>query len=143
MSRTQRLKPVQELAARDEREAAAQLGERVDQVAQARRRLDDLLAWERDYAARMREGAVNLAELQSYRLFMQRLGEAIEQQRRQVVEAESAAAQARDDWQSRHARHAALSKFVERCLEDEREAAERREQRQQDEFSMARAYAKR
>jgi flagellar protein FliJ len=142
MNRIKRLKPVQDLAAQDERKAAAQLGENVGRVEEAQQRLGELLAWERDYAARMQQGAVNLSELQSYRLFMGKLGEAIEQQRAAVAEAERGVSQARTHWQSKYARHAALSKVVEQCRKDEVAAAERREQRQLDEFNLIRTQPK-
>lgn len=138
MNRVKRLKPVQDLAAQDERKAAAHLGEYVSRVEQAQQRLGELIAWERDYAARMQQGAVNLSELQSYRLFMAQLGEAIEQQRAVVAEAEQDVSQAREHWQTKYARHAALSKVLEQCLRDERKAAERREQRELDEFNLTR-----
>lgn len=138
MTRVKRLRPVQDLAAQDERRAAARLGERLGQVEEARRRLDELLTWERDYATRMREGAVSLSELQSFRLFMGQLGEAIEQQRLLVAEAEDGALEAREHWQSRYTRCAALNKVVEHYLREERRAADRREQGQLDEFNTQR-----
>lgn len=142
MNRVKRLKPVQGLAAQDERKAAAHLGEHLGRVEEAQQRLGELLAWERDYVARMQQGAVNLSELQSYRLFMGKLGEAIEQQRAVVAEAERGVSEAREHWQTKYARHAALSKVLEQCLRDERKAADRREQHQLDEFNLTRMPSK-
>ena len=142
MNRVKRLKPVQDLAAQDERKAAAHLGDHLGRAEEAQRRLGELLVWERDYAARMQQGAVNLSELQSYRLFMGQLGAAIEQQRSMVAEAERCVSQAREYWQTKYARHAALSKVVDQYLRDEHKAAERREQHQLDEFNLTRAPSK-
>lgn len=142
MKRVQRLKPVQDLAARREREAAASLGEQITRVAEVQRRLDELLIWEQDYIQRM-GSAVSAGELQSYRLFMARLGEAIDQQRALMVDVRRSEARARDHWQARYARYAALSKLIERYRREERDESERREQRQLDEFNVSRAYVKR
>lgn len=132
------MQPVQDLASREERQAAAHLGECLGQVRAARQQLDELIGWERDYAARMRQGAVSLSELQSYRLFMCQLGEAIGQQRAALAEAERGMTRAREQWEARYARHAALSQVIERCRADQRKADERREQRQLDEFNARR-----
>lgn len=135
INRVKRLKPVQELASQDERQAAVRLGERIARVDEAQRRLDELLTWEQDYTARMREGVVSLSELHSFRLFMSQLGEAIAQQRAVLADAEQGALEARDHWQSKYTRCAALDKIVQQYLRDERQAAERREQSQLDEFN--------
>jgi flagellar biosynthesis chaperone FliJ len=50
--------------------------------------------------------------------------------------------QAREHWQTKYARHAALSKVVDQCLQDERKVVERREQHQLDEFNLTRLPSK-
>lgn len=142
MDRIKRLKPAQDLAARNERRAAVHLGEHVERVNEAQQRLAELLAWERDYAERVQHGVVNLGELHSYRLFMRQLGVAVEEQRRVVAEAESGVSQAREHWQAQYARHAALCKVVEQYRRNERKVEERREQHQLDEFNLTRKPSK-
>lgn len=135
MNRAKRLKPVQRMAARDEEHAIVQLGERVDHLDKSNRRLEELQLWRQEYTARMKRDSIKLNDLQGYRLFMHQLGDAIEQQQAVVVRAREQEVAARKHWQSKYARRAALDRIIERFLKEEREAFERREQMQLDEFN--------
>ncbi|MEJ2059035.1 MAG: flagellar export protein FliJ [Acidihalobacter sp.] len=135
MTRAKRLEPVKEIAAREERAAARQLNELQRRVNEARERLVELQAWDGEYAEDRAQGSFNLAELQGLREFMLRLGDAIEQQRMVVLEAEAALALGREAWLATHTRHTALTQVIEQYRRDAERQEQRREQQQSDEFA--------
>ncbi len=138
MKRSRRLQPASDQAQREENTAAQNLGRRLEQLQYARRKLDELLAWEQEYAAQLQKGVANLGQLQSYRQFMQELTRAIEAQRLIVAEAEEGAKQARSAWQGRYARKMVVNRLVEKYQLSERKDEERREQKEMEESCLIR-----
>lgn len=133
--RSERLKPAQQQAARREREAAVRLVELGRAVELAKSRLGELQQWEREYAERLHSGTMTRDDLMDYRLFLQRLADAGEAQRRVLVEAERAFDSGREAWLGLHARHEAICQVVVRYEEESTREAARREQHATDEFA--------
>ncbi len=113
---------------------------RSDDLAQrARRQGEQLDHYRREYLQRWnarfsRGGAIEIVHC--YQSFMQRLEEALVQQRLQIDAADRAVAAVRKALLQAELRAASIRKLIERRLADARHAHERRDQRQTDETAQ-------
>jgi flagellar protein FliJ len=133
-----------EQAARDE--AALKLRQAEDHHAQARAQADSLAQYRAEYIARWNnefKGAKGIQLLQCYQSFMQRLDEAITQQREIVRRTETAVAQRRDELVAAETRMAAVGKLIGRRVEEHRLKVQRRDQRSTDEAAQRTRSARR
>ncbi len=138
MSPTKRLKPVQQVAATKELNAARTMGQARVHLAQEEAKLAQLKQYHQEYLERFQRVAaqgMGVAQLQEYRAFLAKLDAAIQQQQK-VVDASLANHSTRkDDWKQKHTRTQALGKVVERYQQEERKAADRVEQKINDEHN--------
>ncbi|WP_263139267.1 flagellar export protein FliJ [Pseudomonas alcaligenes] len=137
--RVTRLAPVVDMAQRAEREAARQLGHCQGLVGQAENKLNDLERYRADYQQQwMEEGrrGVSGQWLMNYQRFLSQLETAIGQQRQSLRWHQDNLAKAREVWQQRYARLEGLRKLVQRYLDEARLAADKREQKQLDDFAQ-------
>lgn len=127
--------------------------ERDDAVAAARRveaalnaalgQADQLVAYRLDYEARYREKFSRQAaidQFQTYQGFMGRLSLAVDQQQGVVAQAERRVEAARGVVREQELRVASVRKLIERRLAELRLAADRRDQKQTDEFASRAAW---
>lgn len=140
----ERLRPVIEMAERDEREAAKKLGAAQGQLAQAAGKLKDLEQYRDDYHSRWREqgthgGITGGQWFINYQHFMSHLETAITQQERSVGWYQENLEKLRVYWQQRYARLEGLRKLVERHEQEAKRLIEKREQKQMDEFAQRRS----
>ena len=116
--RLKRLEPVQRLRQFHERDAARRLGEDQQALAAQQTRLSELLQYREDYLQRYRQvlasGRLAGQPLQEYRVFLERLDQAIAQQRQNIERNERACAHSRDQWLSTRTDVRAIDKVVER-----------------------------
>ncbi len=127
------------MAQRAEREAARQLGHCQGLVGQAENKLNDLERYRADYQQQwMEEGrrGVSGQWLMNYQRFLSQLETAIGQQRQSLRWHQDNLAKAREVWQQRYARLEGLRKLVQRYLDEARLAADKREQKQLDDFAQ-------
>ncbi|AYC32529.1 flagella biosynthesis chaperone FliJ [Pseudomonas cavernae] len=139
LSRAKRLQPVIEMAERDEREAARQLGHQQGLVKQAEAKLGELERYRGDYQQQwLSEGqrGVSGQWLMNYQRFLSQLETAIGQQRQSTNWHRDNLNKARELWQQRYARLEGLRKLVQRYQDEARLAADKREQRLLDELSQ-------
>lgn len=130
------MRPVVQVAASREQEAAKLLGEAQREVALREARLNELLAYQTEYAARFETsggGGLDMARLQDYRIFLVRLNEAIALQRRLVDAARMECEARRAMWLGTRQQAQAIDKAVDRFRRDEAHAQGRREQAEADE----------
>lgn len=133
MTRSKRMQPVVNVTAKREREAAQRFGECQQRVQAAEQRLAELIHYREEYTQQFANGgSLNAARLQDYRLFLDRLNQAVEQQRGLLVRAREESAAQRQRWLDLHTRAQALDKVVERYRGEERSDQERREQKETD-----------
>ncbi|RMG30704.1 MAG: flagellar export protein FliJ [Gammaproteobacteria bacterium] len=138
MKRSRRFLPVVEQARRREQEAARRLGEAQARWRQAEAQLRQLAAYRDEYAKRLETcGTVAAARLRDYLCFLERLNQAIDQQRALLERLEGEVEARRETWQGLHARRRALDRVREGYLREERREAERRDQRRLDELALA------
>jgi flagellar FliJ protein len=138
MTRSKRMQPVATVAHNRQQNAARIMGERQRSLDDQQQRLQELNNYRDEYARRFEGGAESMAgiNMRDYRLFLSRLNEAIEEQARRVEQARAALEQSRGQWTTTRVHSDAVNKVVERMQADERRAEDRREQKENDEFSQ-------
>jgi flagellar FliJ protein len=98
-------------------------------------KLLQLQAYHEDYLRRFEASArkgLSSAQLQEYRAFLEKLDQAITQQIRVVAARKLDHSSKKDDWRESHTRSQALDKVVRRYRQQERQSAERQEQKESD-----------
>lgn len=127
------MRPLVEIARNRELEAGRRLGVVQRRLEEAQAQLDELKRYRDEYAARLRGGAsLTARELGEFRVFLQKLELAIEQQGKRVEEEALRLRQSRQTWLQRHQRTSALDKVLENYRDEERKEMQRREQRESD-----------
>jgi flagellar FliJ protein len=138
-SRASRLAPVVDMAEREERDAARNLGQCQTQVNQAEGKLKDLHRYLGDYQQQwITEGknGVSGQWMMNYQRFLSQLETAIKQQNQSVEWHRNSLHQAREVWQQKYARLEGLRKLVQKYMDEARVAADKREQKLLDELSQ-------
>lgn len=138
MDRSKRIKPVAKFAQQQERNAASELGKCRTSLNEHEKKLCELLEYRDEYARRFDEsnkGSVDARVMQDYRVFLQRLNEAIEMQRTLVNQGKEACDKQTENWLGRRSRANALDKVVQRYQQASQQKKLKQEQREQDEYS--------
>lgn len=105
---------------------------------------DQLLAYRGEYEARFRDQFSRKSSidiLQCYQGFSARLGQAIDQQQQIASHAAVRLEQSREGLRDQEMRVASVRKLLERRLHELRQVAERRDQKQTDEFASRAAWS--
>lgn len=139
MKRSERLDVVQQVAARTEQERAQRVAEAERHLAEMQQKLTALEKYRSEYEIgfKARAGAgVDVIGMRDYQTFMARLGEALTQQREQVVLARNALEAQRSQWREAAQRTHVVETLVERWQGEEARAANRRDQLECDELSQ-------
>ncbi len=126
---------------RDESLAAMQRSNEAHLAAQAQ--ADQLVAYRVEYESRFREQfsrKSSIEILQCYQGFSARLGQAIDQQGQVAAHAALRLEQARESLRDQEMRVASVRKLLERRLQELRLVADRRDQKQTDEFASRAAW---
>lgn len=136
MSPSKRLEPVAKVAQGREQDALHSLAECQRVLDERRARLAQLIAYRDEYARGFQAaGATGLsaARLHEYHVFLDRLGQAVEQQQVLVRASERECLASQQRWLELRSRARAIDEVVSRYREREQSEAERREQRESDE----------
>ena len=142
MKDTFRLKVVQDLAQRHSDTAAIQLGALNAEATKAEAKLNMLLTYREDYRARFRSSMhadVNSAGWKNFQQFLEKLDEAIEQQRAAVIVCQQAVHRGQREWQSRQKQVMAYDTLEQRHDNVQAQRLRRLDQRLMDDFA-ARGY---
>ncbi|MCG5499526.1 flagellar export protein FliJ [Ectothiorhodospira lacustris] len=135
MNRSKRMEPVVQVADNRQQLAAQRLGQSQQALEDRMARLEELSSYRDEYAQRFesQSGAgMTGVSVRDYRLFLHRLNEAIEQQARMVAAARHELEMSRGRWVEASGKTKALNRVVEQFQQEERRAADRREQAEQD-----------
>lgn len=139
MTRSKRMQPVQHVARGREQDAMHKLGQSQQHLNAQLARLEELRGYHeqytRDFAA-SGESGLDVTRLRDYRVFLNRLGEAIRQQEALVANYRHQHEQSRQQWVESRSHSQAINKVVERYQAQEHRQQEQREQREQDERSQ-------
>lgn len=138
MSKPFSLQPLLEIMQERTDEATRQLGRLIAAEQSAKSRLQLLEQYREEYAQKMREaiaqGIAPLALL-NYQDFLGRIDEAVEQQAQAVRQSERSTAAGQETWRHHNKRMKAIDTLASRHEERERHLENKREQKQQDEFT--------
>lgn len=138
MTRSERMKPVARVAESRQQDAARRVGERQRALQEQLRRLDELQGYRDEYAARFEQASAPMHGLQvrEYRLFLQRLGQALEEQLRNVERARLALEQSQADWTQTRVKRDAVDRVIGRFRTQEDRDEARLEQAENDAFGQ-------
>ncbi|MDY6941637.1 MAG: flagellar export protein FliJ [Pseudomonadota bacterium] len=139
MTRSERMKPIQDIAESRELDAARRLREAQRIYAKQQEYLEALRHYRKTYAEETNQPDTNVMDarkLRNYRAFLSHLNDSILRQEAAVDSARSRCDQVRQGWVAEHQRHRALDKVVDRLRDQERAAANRKEQRESDECAL-------
>ncbi len=134
--RDKRLEPLNELAGNAERSQAMHMVEAERRLAEAEKRLEDLvryrLEYEQSFVARATGGA-EVQRLREHQVFIARLGEAARAQNQVVVQLRAECDAARLHWREAATHKKVVGKVMERAQAEERRESDRRAQTETDE----------
>jgi len=143
MTRTQRLRPVQNLAEENERRLAQSLGVLQRRLADAEAKLAELERYRADYERQFTQQVgqgMSVVGLRDYQAFLARLTEAIRQQQALVQRARIERDQESKRWQEAATRAKAVDHVIEQWRIEERRNLDRREQRDSDERAQRKVH---
>lgn len=131
-SRADQLQPAVDQAHQRTEDALAELAQQQQQLAKAEHQLGELQRYRQEYAAGAGESST-VGALLNRQKFVERIDQAILQQRGEVARQQRLLDQVRGRWHKAHARESALDSVIEHHREEERKAADRHEQAEIDE----------
>ena len=142
--RLNRLEPVQRLKQHHERDAAKKLGDDQRALDEQQQRLNDLLSYRDEYVARyqtaLASGRLVGMPMQEYRVFLDRLDQAIEQQRQSIRHGEDRREQSRLQWLRSRTEVRAIETVIERRRSELEREQLKREQAEADERAQHRRH---
>jgi len=136
MKKSQRLKPVSDIATANERDAARDMGQQQNVLHEHKCKLDELITYRAEYVEKMvtvGSSGIGAGQMQDYTAFIRRLDEAIVFQRSQIELALRQLEVKQREWQAMHTRSEALNKVVDRYRNAETREQDKREQNENDE----------
>ena len=139
MSRSKRLGPVADVAARREQHAARSLKESRDILAQSEAQLQGLQAYRQEYVAGFHQASTDgmgAGRMKDYLAFLAKLDEAIDQLRTMIASSNVRCEEDRSQWLATRAKFKALDKIISRYRQEEERNEIRREQRETDDRSQ-------
>ena len=139
MKRSERLKPIKQLTEARELQAAKALGNSNRQLEEQETRLQELQQYQQEYLKYFQQrgqSGVTAAKLQELQHFLHTLKQAITQQQQMVENVRRECEQKRHQWQQAHGKTVAMDKVVARYRSDEELLADKREQKESDEFAQ-------
>jgi len=133
MMRSKRFEPIREIAASSARALSGAVSEAARKVAEIERKIEQLQSYREEYARKPAESNMDAVRYQNYRVFIDRLGEALRVQTKSLEAARDEYEKRRAVWSEKRVEAESLSRVVDRFAQEERRAAERREQGEGDE----------
>jgi flagellar FliJ protein len=143
MMKSKRFEPIQEIAATSAKELSRAMADAGRKVADLERQLEQLQSYRDEYVRNSTQsnGALDAVKLQNYRAFLDRLGEGLRQHSKSLDNARAEYERRRLVWSEKRVEAESLSRVVDRFRQEERHAAERREQRDGDDAALRRMRA--
>lgn len=136
--KSKRFEPIRDIAENTAQTLRQAMSEAERRVAETEQQLAQLQAFRTDYLQKAGEasGPMDTVRLQNNRAFLDRLAEAIRSQLQKVGVARADYEARRTLWSDKRIEAEAIGQAVERFRQDERQAADRREQRESDETGL-------
>ena len=140
MKKSERIKPVQGVAEREEKKATDAFVKAQNNLQQAQQKLQELCDYRADYQSHAAPGAgvLNLRQLQDSRAFLVKLNDVIGIQRSIVAQCESQLEAARGEWLNKRQKAHSLGRLAGEYRHQEQQAMQQREQQHSDELNVLR-----
>jgi flagellar FliJ protein len=135
VARRNRMQILQKLAGHTEAEASRRLAERLKLLDADEKRLEQIRGYLADYSGNIQNTATTISALRSNRGFMERLRNAVDEQRGAVEMQRHQAEQHAAQWRAARARSLALERLGERIEQREQQRRDRIEQARLDEIA--------
>src|SRR5260370_28085693 len=134
MMKSKRFEPINEVASTSAKDLSRAMGDAARKVAELERQLEQLRAYRDEYVRNSTQssGAMDAVKLQNYRSFLDRLGEALNQQQKTLDGARQEFEKRRVQWSEKRIEAESLNRVVDRFRKEEQNAADRREHREGD-----------
>lgn len=142
MKRSERLEVVQQVTARTERERAERVAAAERHLVEMQQKLAALEKYRSEYETNFKSSVgagADVVRMRDFQTFLARLGEALNQQREIVAQAQQALDAERNTWREAAQRAHVVETLAERWQDEESRAASRRDQIESDELSNQRA----
>ena len=138
MMKSKRFEPIREIASTSAKDLSRIMGEAGRKVTELERQLEQLQAYRDEYVRNSTQtnGTMDAVKLQNYRSFLDRLGEALNQHHKSLDNARKEFEKRRAQWSEKRIEAESLHRVVDRFRQEERHAADRREQREGDDAAM-------
>jgi flagellar export protein FliJ len=138
MTKSKRFEPIQQIASTSAMDLSRAMGEAGRKVADLERQLEQLQSYRDEYVRNSTQsaGSMNAVQLQNYRSFLDRLGEALRQHLKNLDAARAEYERRRVLWSEKRIEAESLGRVVDRFRKEEQHAADRREQREGDDAAM-------
>jgi len=138
MIKSKRFEPIHEIASTSAKDLSRVMGDAGRKVAELERQFEQLQAYRDEYVRNSTQssGAMDAVKLQNYRSFLDRLGEALNQQQKSLDGARQEFEKRRVLWSAKRIEAESLNRVVDRFRKEEQNAADRREQREGDDAAM-------
>ena len=145
VKRSERFKPIHNLAQQSEDVAAQTLGKIQRELSEHHLKLSELMSYYQDYRARFNQEAekgMSITQVQSYQKFISQLEIAIAEQKKRISRMTEACDSSRADWNAERQKTQVLKKVITRYEKKEQQDLNRQEQRRSDEFVSNRFWHK-
>jgi flagellar protein FliJ len=138
MIKSKRFEPIHQIASTSARDLSRVMGDAGRKVAELERQLEQLQTYRDEYVRNSTPspGAMDAVKLQNFRSFLERLGEALTQHHQALDLARKEFDKRRAQWSEKRIEAESLNRVVDRFRQEERNAADRREQREGDDAAM-------
>jgi len=135
MSDSTRLQPIAKIRKQQERSAGRLHGESLRQAEQQKKQLDELISYRNHYAKSFQsaiELGLSVIQMQEYKLFINRLDEAITQQKQNVNYGQNRCEASQKEWLDKRSKSKMIDKVIESRQQTEQQEREKRDQRELD-----------
>lgn len=135
MKKSKRLEPISRLAEIKEQQAARLVGDYRKTLEEQSKQLESLKEYREGYLARYQTVSMGARQLADYRLFLDKLNRAIEEQEQLIANSLNAVHDKEKLWTSARSHNQGMQKLVEKAGKEELTSSEKREQSELDDRS--------
>lgn len=133
MKQSTRLQPVENIRKQQEDNAGRIHGDAIKEAKQQQKQLDELMRYREEYAKgfeAMGKSGLSAIQAQEYRLFINRLDDAIIQQQQFVETGKTRCEASQQEWMDKRSKRKMISKVVEKRQSTEQLQEKKREQKE-------------
>jgi flagellar FliJ protein len=135
--KSKRFEPIRDIVSASAKDLSCAMGEAGRKVAELEGKVEQLQSYRDDYVRNSQSPAtIDAVKLQNYRMFLDRLGDALRQQLESLSIARAEYDKRRALWSEKRIEAESLGRVVDRFRKEERHAADQREQREGDDAAL-------